>query len=96
VLSIPLTESIATRYGLQSSYGWYIPDEANAIVPDSPAQKAWLEVWDIILEVNGNKVTYATPLPVLIQNNIPGDTLQLKVLKKSGKTVDVSLVLGQN
>ena len=96
VLSIPLTENIATRYGLQSSYGWYIPDEANAIVPDSPAQKAWLEVWDIILEVNGNKVTYATPLPVLIQNNIPGDTLQLKVLKKSGKTVDVSLVLGQN
>jgi S1-C subfamily serine protease len=48
------------------------------------------------LEVNGNKVTYATPLPVLIQNNIPGDTLQLKVLKKSGKTVDVSLMLGQN
>ena len=52
-----------------------------AIVPDSAAEKAGLKEGDIILEVNGEKLTENKPLNVVIQEFKVGDKITLKVLR---------------
>ena len=70
-------------------------DEANgefAVVPGSPADKSGLKMKDVILEVDGTKVTSDAPLQAMIANHNPGDTVTLKVWR-SGKTMDVKVKL---
>jgi serine protease Do len=63
-----------------------------AVVPGSPAEKAGLQMKDVILEVDGTKVTNDNPLQTMIANHAPGDTVTLKVWR-SGKTMDVKVKL---
>ena len=70
-------------------------DEANgefAVVPGSPADKAELQMKDVIQEVDGKEVTSDAPLQQMIANKAPGDTVTLKVWR-SGKTLDVKVKL---
>lgn len=57
-----------------------------------PAQKAGLEVGDVILQVNGQKVVASGDLPALISSQLPGDKVQLRVWRKGHEqTVDATL-----
>jgi serine protease Do len=70
-------------------------DEANgefAVVPGSPADKAGLQIKDVILEVNGEKVTLEKPLHLLISRYKPGDKITLKVWR-SGEEMEVKIML---
>jgi serine protease Do len=70
-------------------------DEAKgefAVVPASPAEKAGLKMKDVILEVDGTKVTDDKPLQTMIASKAPGDTVNLKVWR-SGKTMEVKVTL---
>jgi len=80
---IPNSPAVASELGLSIDYWVYIIDEAESIIPESSAQKAWLEPGDIILEVNEEKIGINLLLWNIIQNSLPGDILTLKVLKKS-------------
>ncbi len=50
-----------------------------AVVPGSPADKVGLKEKDVILEVDGKKITTKTPLQQMIGNKSPGDEISLKV-----------------
>jgi len=50
-----------------------------AVVPASPADKAGLQMKDVILEVDGEKVTTENPLHVIVSKKKPGDEITLKV-----------------
>lgn len=52
-----------------------------AVTPESPADKAGLKEGDIILEVDGQRVTQKNSLSKLIKEREPGDTITLKVLR---------------
>jgi serine protease Do len=70
-------------------------DEANgefAVVPGSPADKAGLQMKDVIQEVDGKEITTDAPLQAMIANHAPGDTVTLKIWR-SGKTMDVKVKL---
>lgn len=92
---IPVNPWMAAELWLRAEYGAYIPEQEWSIQSWSSAQRAGIENWDIILEVDGNKVDVANPLQTLIQNKIPWDTIDLKIVKKDGIQRNVSLILGE-
>jgi serine protease Do len=74
-------------------------DESNAtggvvtqVEPDSPGAKAGLQIGDVITEIDGQKVSDAGELQVLVGQKQPGTKVTLKVLRE-GKTMSVSVTL---
>ncbi|MBI2637029.1 MAG: trypsin-like peptidase domain-containing protein [Parcubacteria group bacterium] len=63
-----------------------------AVIPGSPADKAGLVENDIILEVNGEKVTQERGLAKILSRYKPSDTVTLKVFRKS-EEIEVSATL---
>jgi len=65
-----------------------------AVVPSSPADIAGLAENDIILEVEGKKITPQYSLGKAIRQYQPGDKITLKVLTK-GKEKEIEVTLGE-
>ena len=84
---------IASELWLPVDYWAYIVDEPGSIVTWSSAEKAGLKSWDIILEINNSRIEGQMSLGNIIQNSIPGDQLNLKVLKKSWEEMNIQLEL---
>ncbi|MBI5421255.1 MAG: trypsin-like peptidase domain-containing protein [Parcubacteria group bacterium] len=92
-----LDEIVQKKEGLGVSYGAFVRSGEKggvAIVPNSPAKKAGIKERDIILEVNGKKVTKDVPLTDIVSQYKVGDTLTLKVLRGS-ETIEVKITLEQ-
>lgn len=93
---VVITSDAAKENKLDKDYGALIVtgDQANepAVLPDSPAAKAGLKEKDIILEVNGEKITEQNPLSFVIGRSKPGDKLELKVWRDS-KDITVNVTL---
>ena len=72
-------------------------DQTGALIevvdPGSPAEKAGLQVNDLVTAVNGAPVDENHALADLIRANKPGDTVTLSVQRKSA-TLSVSVTLG--
>lgn len=97
VRHVILNKETAEQFGLKGvEYGALITGDRTKgeipIVPGSPAEKAGLRVDDVILEVDGEKVTEKRPLQAIIRSHQPGDTLKLKVWR-SGSTSEVNVKL---
>lgn len=96
---IAVDDNIQEKNDLPYNYGVIIVrgEERSdlAIVPGSPADKAGLAENDIILEVNGEKVTARNSLQKLINKYQPGDEIKLKVYK-DGAEKEISLKLEES
>lgn len=88
-----IDENIATQLWLKSNYWAFIPKKNNSILKDSPAFKAWLETWDIILEIEWNKINYEKSISDIIQNKIPWETVNLKIMDEKWNIKSLNLVL---
>ena len=76
------SEKLTVDYGALITKG--DTEQELAIEKGSSAEKAGLKEGDVILQADGIKITKKTPLANIIQNqHIPGDTVVLKVLRKS-------------
>ncbi|MBN2705112.1 MAG: DegQ family serine endoprotease [Deltaproteobacteria bacterium] len=73
-----VTEELAASFGLQEKYGAVVSE----VVEDSPASRAKLQVGDIILEVDGEKIDEMRYLPRLIAAKKPGTKVELKILRQ--------------
>lgn len=61
---------------------WLKPDpQAPPVLAGSPADKAGLKAGDIVIEVNGEKVTRDRTLADLLQKQAVGETISLTVLR---------------
>lgn len=69
-------------------------DGEFAVIPGGPGDKAGLKKGDVILEVDGQKVTEEFTLQQAIRNKKPGDSVSLKVWS-SGTIVSKTLKLGE-
>lgn len=94
VTYVMISPSVASEYDLPVSAGAYLyaSDTKSAIVSGSPAEKAGLKDKDIILEINGVKIGTAGSISSIIGEYVPGDTVQLKVLR-DGKEKTINLTL---
>ncbi len=88
---ILLNKDLQEQENLPVNYGALIVPEYAAggggIVPGSPADKAGLQEYDIILEFNGIKVDNKNPLVDLIQRCRVGEEVKLKVLRDDQKII---------
>jgi len=74
-------------------------DETNAtggvvtqVEPDSPGARAGLQIGDVITEIDGQKVTDAGELQVLVGQKQPGSKITLNVLR-DGKSMTIPVTL---
>ncbi len=95
---ILITPEIQEERELLVDYGVLIvrgdsPQEP-AIVPGSEAEKAGLKEGDIILEIDGARITLENSLAKLIRERQPGDKLVLKILRGEEEII-VEATLGE-
>ena len=76
------------------SYGLPAGAAVKAVSEDSPAEKAGLQVNDIITAVNGKEISGRTGLSEAVSAASVGDTLTLTVYRQ-GKTVSVDVTVGE-
>lgn len=88
---------VAKQFSLNVDYGAIIQesnDGEESIVKDGPAAKAGLMAGDIVLEVNGEKITEANGLKDVVNNFEPEQKVTLKVLRNS-KEMNIDVTLGK-
>lgn len=86
---ILLTPEIAKAQGLPVEYGALVrgSEEGPGVLSGSPAEKAGLMAEDIILEVNGKKLSDGVSLGSEIQKYGVGESVSLKVLRGKDRLV---------
>ena len=90
-----LNKEIAQVNKLPVDYGALIVRESlgeKAIVKDSAAEKAGLKEYDIILEIDGEKISEENPLADILQKYKIGDEITSKVLRE-GKEINLKIKL---
>lgn len=92
-----VNEKVKEEYNLKIDYGALIieggPDEP-AVTPDSPADKAGLKEGDVVLELNGEKITPENTLIKIISKYNPGDEVTLKIMRGE-EEIDLALTLDE-
>ena len=91
VTLVSVTSSLAQRYKLPASSGAYI----SSVISDSSADKAGLEVGDIITKVDDTTVTSASDLMVAVRLKSPGDTITV-TYNRDGKEKTATIELGSD
>lgn len=92
---IMLNKDLQRKYKLPVDYGAFVTDHIpsqNAVVKNSPADKAGIKENDIILELNGQKLDDKKDLSDHIQTLKAGDKIELTCWRK-GKTYKTKTVL---
>ncbi|MFC1788184.1 S1C family serine protease [Patescibacteria group bacterium] len=96
---IPITESVKEKNNLKVDYGVLIlrgeSRDELAVLPGSPADKAGLEEYDIILELDGQKIDEEHSLPSIIRSKQVGDKVELKIID-NGDEKTISITLDEN
>ena len=89
-----INEAVAEQQELSVDYGALVRGGTGfpAVVEDSPAAKAGLQDQDIILEIDGTRISEDNQLTVVIGRKQVGDNLQLLVLR-DGEEIRLEVVL---
>jgi serine protease Do len=91
-----LNEHLSKLYKLPVDYGALVTRESfgeRAIVKNSPADKAGIKEDDILLEVNGEKITEDNTLADILSRYKVGDEIEFKILREwmEGKGKEIFL-----
>ena len=79
-------QALARSFGLDKPEGALVAQ----VTSGSPADKAGLESGDIILDFNDKPVVYSSELPPLVGAVVPGDTVNMSVLRNGERsTIEV-------
>ncbi len=84
-----ITPELAQTFNLKETKGILIAE----VIKDSPADKAGLKVGDIIIEMEGKKVTNARNFRNQIAMTAPGTSVVLKIIR-DGKEMRITFVTG--
>ncbi len=90
-------DQVKQKYNLSVDYGALVLKGSKgevAVTSGSAAEKAGVKENDIILELNGQKITKDSSLSNMLLNYNPGDTVSLKILR-DGEETNIDVVLGE-
>jgi serine protease Do len=92
---IILNKEISKARDIEVDYGALIVgDDEPAVVDGSPAQRAGIKEGDVILEINGEKITEDNSLAKIISKYNPFESLNLKILR-DGQEIYLNIILGE-
>ncbi len=92
---IILNKQIAEQNKLPVDYGALVMRERlgeTAVIKDSTAEKAGIKEFDIILEIEGKKITKKNPLANILQKFKIGEKVAFKILREK-KEIDLKVTL---
>ncbi len=88
VLIQEITRELADSFGMSNPHGALIAK----VLDDSPAQKAGLQVGDVIVEFNGKKVTRSSSLPPIVGRTPVGKPARVTIIRnKEKRTISVTI-----
>ncbi len=90
VLIQDVTRELAESFGMAKPGGALV----SQVLPDSPAEKAGIEVGDVILEFGGHEVSDSAALPPMVGVSPVGKNVPVKVLRQ-GAVKKLTVVLGE-
>jgi len=90
VLIQDVTRELAESFGMDRPEGALIAQ----ILEDSPAEKAGIEVGDVIIEYAGKRIIKSSDLPPLVGLTEIGKETGLKVLR-NGKVISLQIIIGE-
>jgi serine protease Do len=85
-----VSKELAESFGLKSAVGALV----NSVEKGGPAEKAGVEVGDIITKFDGKAVGSSSDLPRMVGSTKPGVKVSMELWRKGG-TRDVSVVVGE-
>jgi serine protease Do len=94
---IPINKRIQKIYNLPINYGALVisePLKGEAVIKNSPAEKAGIKEFDIILEIDNKKISEKNSLTDLLYEHKIGDKIKLKILR-NGKEMNLDLEIGE-
>lgn len=91
-----INEEIAKKQKLLVEYGALVrgTEDGLGVIPDSPAAKAGILAEDIILEINGVKLSDGKTIGSEIQKYDIGDSIALKI-QRQDKIINLNVTLGE-
>ncbi|MDT7868480.1 MAG: trypsin-like peptidase domain-containing protein [Candidatus Pacebacteria bacterium] len=90
-------EKVKERFNLPYAYGAYVYTEIKsdkAVIPNSPAERAGIKEGDLILEIDGEKITLQNTLAAAVRKKKVGDVVTLKIWR-DGKILEIKVTLGK-
>jgi S1-C subfamily serine protease len=90
-------DQVKQKYNLSVDYGALVLKGINgepAVTAGSPAEKSGIKEKDVILEINGEKITADNSMSKIIQEYNSGDKITLHILR-DGKEQNISVTLGE-
>jgi len=94
---VAVDENVKQKYNLPVDYGALVLKGNNgevAITAGSAAEKAGIKANDVILSINGEKITKDNSMSKIIQKYNVGDKVILRILRNN-KEQDISATLGE-
>lgn len=86
----PVSDEIAAGLGLADTHGALISE----VQPGSPAEKAGMQVGDLIVEFNGQRIREFRELPLRVSTTAPGVKTQVVVMR-DGKRRTLQVMVGE-
>ena len=90
VLIQEVSKSLAESFGLDKPHGALV----SQVLAGSPAAQAGIHTGDVIVEYDGEEISYSSELPQLVGRTKVGDTVELIVVR-NGKEKELSLKIGE-
>ncbi len=88
VLIQDVTRELAESFDMTHPHGALIAK----VLPDGPAEKSGLEVGDIVIKFNGEKVSFSSDLPPLVGSTPVNSTVPVEIIRRSKhKTIQVKI-----
>lgn len=83
-------EELAMHLGLEPNQGALV----RLVAPDSPAQKAGIQPYDIVQSVGGKQIRGHDCLCAVLKKHSPGDEVEVSLIRR-GENISQKMILGQ-
>lgn len=88
VLIQDVTKELAESFGMSKPHGALVAK----VLPDSPAAQAGIEVGDIIVEYDGNEVSFSSDLPPMVGGTTIGNNVPVDIIRRGKmKTIKIKI-----